>query len=125
MLDAWGEQVPTVVHVTVNWVVHTRFRWELRQRGEVMFWVPAPPRSGPGGAVPAYQGRGRRSKAPCNRCVRAPIAASRGTRLTVRDGEKGPVEMERSAPRADAAQRSERPRKWLVAPVFPSQTHVE
>jgi len=67
MLDEWGEQVPQ------GWVTgdeelgrHTRFRGELRERGErYVLGVPCTT------AVrdlevpsPAYQGRGRRPKAP-------------------------------------------------------------
>jgi SRSO17 transposase len=67
MLDAWGEQVPH------GWVTaddelgrHTQFRGALRERGEryvlgmpcntTMRDLEAP--------LPAYQGRGRRPKAP-------------------------------------------------------------
>jgi SRSO17 transposase len=99
MLDAWGEQVPH------GWVTgddelgrHTGFRGELRQRGErYVLGVPctttvrdleAP--------LPAYQGRGRRPKAPWQSVSawRHALDPAGWTRLTVRDGEKGPVAIE-------------------------------
>ena len=99
MLDEWGEQVPH------GWVTgddelgrHTRFRGELRQRGErYVLGVPctttvrdleAP--------LPAYQGRGRRPKAPWQSVSawRHALDPAGWTRLTVRDGEKGPVAIE-------------------------------
>src|SRR4029450_13658721 len=99
MLDAWGERVPH------GWVTgddemgrHTRFRQDLRARGERYVL------GGPSNTVmrdleaslPAYQGRGRRPKAPWPsvsawRQSRHPHV---WTRFTVRDGEKGPVEIE-------------------------------
>ena len=99
MLDAWGEQVPN------GWVTgddelgrHTGFRQALRERGErYVLGVPcntiirdleAP--------LPAYQGRGRRPKAPWHlvSAWRYALAPDGWTRVTVRDGEKGPVEIE-------------------------------
>src|SRR4029453_4095364 len=99
MLDAWGEQVPH------GWVTgddelgrHTRFRHELRERSErYVLGVPcnttirdleAP--------LPAYAGRGRPSKAPWQSVTqwRQDLDAEAWTHLTVRDGEKGPVEIE-------------------------------
>src|SRR5499427_5372497 len=99
MLDEWGAQVPH------GWVTgddalghHSRFRDELRARGErYVLGVPcstairdleAP--------LPAYQGRGRRPKAPWQsvRTWRKVLPPEGWTRLTVRDGEKGPVEIE-------------------------------
>jgi SRSO17 transposase len=99
MLDRWGAQVPH------GWVIgddelgrHTRFRGELRQRGErYVLGVPctttirdleAP--------APAYQGRGRRPKAPWQSVTvwRQALRPEGWTQLTVRDGEKGPVEIE-------------------------------
>jgi SRSO17 transposase len=99
MLDLGGEQVPH------GWVTgddelgrHTRFRQDLRARGERYVL------GGPSNTVmrdleaslPAYQGRGRRPKAPWQsvsawRQSRHPHV---WTRFTVRDGEKGPVEIE-------------------------------
>jgi SRSO17 transposase len=92
MLDLWGDQVPH------GWVTgddelgrHTRFRGELRQRGErYVLGVPctttirdleAP--------VPAYQGRGRRPKAPWQAVTtwRQALRPEGWTQLTVR----GPV----------------------------------
>jgi SRSO17 transposase len=101
MLDEWRDQVPH------GWVTgddelgrHTRFRGELRQRGErYVLGVPcnttirdleAP--------SPAYQGRGRRPKAPWQsvRAWRQALGSDGWTRLTVRDGEKGPVPLKKS-----------------------------
>ncbi len=99
MLDLWGEQVPH------GWVTgddelgrHTRFRKELRERGErsvlgvpcttTMRVLEAP--------LPAYQGRGRRPKAPWHAVTqwRPSLHPPAWRQLTVRDGEKGPVEIE-------------------------------
>jgi len=99
MLDMWDEQVPH------GWVVgddelgrHTRFRQQLRKRGErYVLGVPcnttmrdleAP--------LPAYQGRGRRPKPPWQSVTawRHALDPAGWTRLTVRDGEKGPIEIE-------------------------------
>jgi len=99
MLDAWGKQVPH------GWVTgddelgrHTRFRGELRARGErYVLGVPCTTTirdlEVP---LPAYQGRGRRPKAPWQsvRTWRKVLPPEGWTRLTVRDGEKGPVEIE-------------------------------
>src|SRR5438132_2225192 len=98
MLDLWGEQVPH------GWVTgddelgrHTRFRQQLRERGErYVLGVPcnttmrdleAP--------LPAYQGRGRPPKAPWQSVTqwRQALPGDAWTHLTVRAGEKGPVEM--------------------------------
>src|SRR6266581_827015 len=89
MLDAWGEQVPH------GWVTgddelgrHTRFRQQLRERGErYVLGVPcnttmrdleAP--------LPEYQGRGRRPKAPWQSVIqwRHSLPADAWTHLTVR-----------------------------------------
>ena len=99
MLEEWGEQVPH------GWVTgddelgrHTRFRGELRERGErYVLGVPcnttmrdleAP--------LPEYQGRGRQPKAPWQSVSvwRQSLGSHGWTRLTVRDGEKGPVGIE-------------------------------
>jgi SRSO17 transposase len=99
MLDAWGDQVPH------GWVTdddelgrHTRVRHNLRERGErYVLGVPchttmrdleAP--------APTYQGRGRRPKAPWQSVSawRTSLEPEGWTRLTVRDGEKGPVGIE-------------------------------
>jgi len=98
MLDLWGEQVPH------GWVTgddelgrHTRFRKELRERGErYVLGVPcnttmrdleAP--------LPAYQGRGRRPKAPWHLVTqwRQSLHPMAWRRLTVRDGERGPADL--------------------------------
>ena len=99
MLDEWGEQVPH------GWVTgddelgrHTRFRHDLRERGErYVLSVPGnttirdleAPR-------PEYSGRGRRPKAPWQSVSawRHSLGGQRWTHLTVRDGEKGPVAIE-------------------------------
>jgi len=121
MLDAWGEQVPH------GWVTgddelgrHTRFRHDLRERGErsvlgvpcttTMRDLEAP--------LPEYAGRGRRPKAPWQSVTewRKSLLADAWTHLTVRDGEKGPVEIEMVKRRVQT--RIERkctgPEEWLV-----------
>ena len=121
MLDAWGEQVPH------GWVTgddelgrHTRFRHELRERGErYVLGVPcnttirdleAP--------SPAYQGRGRRPKAPWQsvRAWRTSLGLYGWTHLTVRDGEKGPVDIEMVKRRVQTRIERKRtgPEEWLV-----------
>src|SRR3989449_5774192 len=121
MLDEWSAQVPH------GWVTgddelgrHTRFRGELRQRGErYVLGVPCTT------AVrdlevpsPAYQGRGRRSKAPWQAvCAwRQSLGSAGWMRLTVRDGEKGPVEMEMIKRRVQTRRERKRtgPEEWLV-----------
>jgi SRSO17 transposase len=121
MLDEWREQVPH------SWVVgddelgrHTRFRHDLRERGErYMLGVPctttirdleAP--------LPAYSGHGRRPK-PLWHSVRAwrqSLHPDAWTRLTVRDGEKGPVEIELVTRRVQTrlARKRTGPHEWLV-----------
>ena len=121
MLDEWGDQVPH------GWVTgddelgrHTRFRQELRARGErYMLGVPctttvrdleAP--------LPAYQGRGRRPKAPWHSVTqwRQSLSPTAWTRLTVRDGEKGPVAIEMVTRRVQTRLERKRigPDEWLV-----------
>ena len=121
MLDAWGEQVPH------GWVTgddelgrHTGFRHALRERGErYVLGVPctttlrdleAP--------APAYQGRGRRPKAPWQsvRDWRQSLGSAGWTHLTVRDGEKGPVEIEMVTRRVQTRLERKRtgPDEWLV-----------
>src|SRR5256886_3164412 len=99
MLDEWREQVPH------GWVTgddelgrHSRFRGELRERGErYVLGVPCNTTMRDlETPLPEYSGRGRRPKAPWQsvtqwRHALPPIA---WRRLTVRDGEKGPVEIE-------------------------------
>jgi SRSO17 transposase len=121
MLDEWREQVPH------GWVTgddefgrHTRFRGELRARGErYVLGVPctttirdleAP--------LPADQGRGRRPKAPWQAVTtwRKALHPEGWTRLTVRDGEKGPVEIEMVKRRVQTRLERKRmgPQEWLV-----------
>jgi SRSO17 transposase len=101
MLDAWRNQVPH------GWVTrddelgrHTRFRGALRERGErYVLGVPytttmrdlAVP-------LPSYAGRGRRPKAPWQSVTawRPSLHPTAWRRLTVRDGEKGPVPLKKS-----------------------------
>jgi SRSO17 transposase len=121
MLDAWGEQVPH------GWVTgddelgrHTWFRGELRARGErYVLGVPCtttmPDLEVP---LPAYQGRGRRPKAPWQAVStwRKALPPEGWTRLTVRDGEKGPVEIEMVTRRVQTrlARKRTGPEEWLV-----------
>jgi SRSO17 transposase len=121
MLDLWGEQVPH------GWVTgddelgrHTRFRQDLRARGEryvlgvpyntVMRDLEA--------SLPTYQGRGRRPKAPWQSVIawRQSHNPDVWTRLTVRDGEKGPVEIEMVKRRVQTRLERKRtgPEEWLV-----------
>jgi len=121
MLDAWGAQVPH------GWVTgddelgrHTRFRHALRERGEryvlgvpcttVMRDLEAP--------LPAYAGRGRPSKAPWQsvRGWRQSLGSAGWTHVTVRDGEKGPVELEMVTRRVQTRLERKRtgPDEWLV-----------
>jgi SRSO17 transposase len=121
MLDEWGDQVPH------SWVTgddelgrHTRFRHELRERGErYVLGVPCTTTMRDLEApLPAYQGRGRRPKAPWQSVTdwRQSFDADAWTHLTVRDGEKGPVEIEMVRRRVQT--RLERkctgPEEWLV-----------
>src|SRR3989454_1910255 len=121
MLAEWGDQVPH------SWVTgddelgrHTRFRHELRERGErYVLGVPcittmrdleAP--------LPAYQGRGRRPKAPWQSVTqwRQGLDVQAWTHLKVRDGEKGPVEIEMVRRRVQTRIERKRtgPEAWLV-----------
>jgi SRSO17 transposase len=121
MLDAWGEQVPH------GWVTgddelgrHTRFRHALRERGErYVLGVPCTTTMRDLEAPsPAYQGRGRRPKAPWQsmRAWRQSLGSEGWTRLTVRDGEKGPVEIEMIIRRVQTRLECKRtgPHEWLV-----------
>src|SRR5216684_2103940 len=121
MLDAWREQVPH------GWVTgddelgrHTRFRHDLRERGErsvlgvpcttTMRDLEAP--------LPAYAGRGRRPKAPWQAVTdwRQALPSDAWTYLTVRDGEKGPVAIEMVRRRVQTRLERKRPgpEEWLV-----------
>jgi SRSO17 transposase len=121
MLDAWGKQVPH------GWVTgddelgrHTRFRHALHERGErYLLGVPctttirdleAP--------CPAYQGRGRPPK-PLWQSVTVwchALHPETWAHLTVRDGEKGPVEIEMVTRRVQTRLERKRtgPDEWLV-----------
>ena len=121
MLDQWGAQVPH------GWVTgddelgrHTQFRHDLRERGErYVLGVPCTttmrdleaPR-------PAYQGRGRRPKAPWQSVTdwRQSLLPTAWRRLTVRDGEKGPVAIEMVKRRVQTriAHKRTGPHEWLV-----------
>jgi len=126
MLDMWGDQVPH------GWVTgddelgrHTQFRGELRQRGErYVLGVPCnttvrdlevP--------LPAYQGRGRRPKAPWQSVTdwRKSLNPQAWRRLTGRDGEKGPVGIEMGKRRVQTRLERKRtgPEAWLVVPRRP------
>src|SRR2546429_8725443 len=121
MLDAWGEQVPH------GWVTgddelgrHTQFRHQLRERDErnvlgvpcntTMRDLEAP--------LPAYAGRGRSSKAPWQSVTnwRQSLPGDAWTHVTVRDGEKGPVEMAMIRRRVQTRLERKRtgPAEWLV-----------
>jgi SRSO17 transposase len=121
MLDAWREQVPH------GWGTgddelgrQTRFRHDLRERGErSVLGVPctttirdleAP--------LPAYAGRGRRPKGPWPSVTewRQALPGETWTHVTVRDGEKGPVEIEllRRRVQTRVARKRTGPAEWLV-----------
>ena len=121
MLDLWGAQVPH------GWVVgddelgrHTRFRHELRERGErYVLGVPCHTTMRDLEAPwPVYRGRGRRPKAPWPSVTawRTALAPDGWTRLTVRDGEKGPIEIEMVRRRVQTRLERKRtgPTEWLV-----------
>ncbi len=126
MLDAWGGQVPH------GWVTgddelgrHTRFRHDLRERGErsvlgvpcttTMRDLEAP--------LPAYAGRGRRPKAPWQSVTewRTSLPADGWTHVTVRDGEKGPVALAMVKRRVQRRLERKRtgPEAWLVVTRHP------
>jgi len=121
MLDAWGDQVPH------GWVTgddelgrHSRFRGELRERGErYVLGVPCTTTMRDLEApLPVYQGRGRRPKAPWHSVTqwRQSLSPTAWTRLTVRDGEKGPVDIEMVTRRVQTRIERKRtgPDEWLV-----------
>src|SRR6266704_3417548 len=120
MLDTWREQVPH------GWLTgddelgrHTQFRRALRERGErYVLGVPctttvrdleAP--------LPAYKGRGRWPKAHWQAvgAGRHALDPDGWTRLTVRDGEKGPVSIEMVTRRVQTRLERKRlgPEEWL------------
>src|SRR5499427_6309746 len=121
MLGLWGEQVPH------GWVTgddelgpHTRFRHDLRERGErYVLGVPCTTTMRDLEApLPAYQGRGRRPKAPWQSVTawRKALTPYAWRQLTVRDGEKGPVEIEMVTRRVQTRLERKRtgPDEWLV-----------
>jgi hypothetical protein len=121
MLDAWREQVPH------GWVTgddelgrHTQFRHALRERGErYVLGVPCTTTMRDLEAPwPVYQGRGRPPKAPWQAVTtwRQSLPADAWTHLTVRDGEKGPVDIEMVKRRVQTRIERKRtgPQEWLV-----------
>jgi len=121
MLDEWGDQVPH------GWVTgddelgrHSRFRGELRERGErYVLGVPCTTTMRDLEAPwPVYQGRGRPPKAPWQSVTawRQSLTAAAWTHLTVRDGEKGPVEIAMVKRRVQTRIERKRtgPTEWLV-----------
>jgi SRSO17 transposase len=121
MLDAWRDQVPH------GWVTgddelgrHTQFRHALRERGErYVLGVPCTTTMRDLEApLPAYAGRGRPPKTPWQSVTqwRQGLEAQAWTRLTVRDGEKGPVAIEMVKRRIQTRLERKRtgPAEWLV-----------
>ena len=121
MLDAWGDQVPH------GWVTgddelgrHTRFRRELRKRSErYVLGVPCNTTIRDlEASLPEYSGRGRRPRAPWQSVTdwRKSLSPTAWTRLTVRDGEKGPVAIEMVVRRVQTRIERKRmgPEEWLV-----------
>jgi SRSO17 transposase len=121
MRDMWGERVPH------GWVTgddefgrHTRFRQELRERGEryVLGGPCTTTMRDLEAAPPEYQGYGRRPKAPWQAVTewRQCLPADAWRHLTVRDGEKGPVEIEMVRRRVQTRVERKRigPEEWLV-----------
>jgi SRSO17 transposase len=121
MLDAWADQVPH------GWLSgddelgrHTGFRQELRQRGErYVLGVPCTTTIRDLEALPPeYQGRGRRPKAPWQSVTewRKSLDPTAWRRLTVRDGEKGPVAIEMAKRRVQTRMERKRtgPEEWLI-----------
>jgi SRSO17 transposase len=121
MLDLCGKQVPH------GWVTgddelgrHTRFRHELRERGErYVLGVPCTPMMRDLEAPRLeYSGRGRGPKAPWQSVTdwRQALHSTAWRRLTVRDGEKGPVAIEMVKRRVQTWIEHKRtgPQEWLV-----------
>jgi len=121
MLDAWS------MHVPHGWVTgddelgrHTGFRQALRERSErYVLGVPCTTTMRDLEALPpAYQGRGRRPKPPWQSVTawRKSLAPRAWRRLTVRDGEKGPVAIEMVKCRVQTRLERKRtgPEKWMV-----------
>src|SRR5215467_12489883 len=121
MLHLWGAHVPH------GWVTgddelgrHTQFRHDLRERGErYVLGVPCTTTMRDLEApLPAYQGRGRRPQASWQSVTewRKSLNPHTWRRLTVRDGEKGPVEIEMVIRRVQTRLERKRtgPDEWLV-----------
>src|SRR5712691_552671 len=121
MRDAWRDQVPH------GWVTgddelgrHTRFRHDLRERGErYVLGVPCNTTMRDlETSLPAASGRGCRPKAPWQSVTqwRQGLDADAWTHLRVRDGEKGPVEIEMVRRRVQTRLERQRtgPEEWLV-----------
>jgi SRSO17 transposase len=121
MLDAWGDQIPH------GWVTgddelgrHTRFRHALRERGErYVLGVPCTTTMRDLEAPwPVYQGHGRPPKAPWQSVTawRQSLPTDAWAHLTVRDGEKGPVDIEMVKRRVQTRIERKRtgPQEWLV-----------
>src|SRR5262249_49080576 len=126
MLDAWSEQVPH------GWVTgddelerHTRFRQALRERGErYVLGVPCTTTVRDLAApLPAYPGRGRPPKPPWHSVTAWQQAPEPyvWTRLTVREGEKGPMAIELVTRRVQTRLERKRtgPQEWLVVTRHP------
>jgi SRSO17 transposase len=126
MLDLWGERIPH------GWVTgddelgrHSRLRHALRERGErYVLGVPCTTTIRDLEAPwPVYQGRGRPPKPPWQSVTvwRHALAPEAWAHVTVRDGEKGPVEIEIVTRRVQT--RLERKRtgseEWLVVTRHP------
>ena len=121
MLDAWGEQVPH------GWVTgddelgrHTRFRHELRERGErYVLGVPCTTTMRDLEApLPAYSRAWTATESPWQSVTdwRKSLDPHAWRRLTVRDGEKGPVAIEMVKRRVQTRLERKRtgPEEWLV-----------
>ena len=121
MLDAWRAHVPH------GWVTgddelgrHTGFRQALRERSErYVLGVPCTTTMRDLEVLPpAYQGRGRRPKPPWQSVTawRQSLDPRAWRRLTVRDGEKGPVAIEMVKCRGQTRMERKRtgPAEWLV-----------
>src|SRR5207245_11018561 len=97
-----------------------RVRPEVRERGErVVLGVPCTTTMRDLEApLPAYAGRGRRPKAPWQSVTdwRQSLPGDAWTHLMVRDGEKGPVEIELVKRRVQTRIAGKRtgPAEWLV-----------
>jgi len=104
---------------------HSRFRHELRERGErYVLGVPCTTTMRDLEAPwPAYQGCGRPPKPPWQSVTvwRHALAPEAWAHLTVRDGEKGPVEIEIVTRRVQTRLERKRtgPEEWLVVTRHP------